>query len=169
MLQVTITTQLRLKELVDYQPESGIFTWLARPAAPAWDARYAGKRAGHVDRSGYCLITIDGHKHTAARLAWLYMTGAWPAETIDHKNCIRSDDRFENLRPASFSENLANRSAFGKSGLKGAYHNPDRGWFSCIRIGGRTIQLGRFRTAEEAHAAYVAASTRVHGEFSRTT
>ncbi len=114
-----MVTADRLKELLSYDPETGIFVW----------AKLSGRRARIGDRAGsfnlslgYRVIGIDGERHYEHRLAWLYMTGEWPSEDLDHENCDKSDNRFSNLREATDSQNLANVAnwAHNTSGLKGA-------------------------------------------------
>ena len=163
----------RLRQLLDYDSAIGIFRWRLRAGndrlTNSWNARYAGARAGSVDRQkGYVFINLNTVHVNAARLAWLYTYGRLPVETIDHINGIRADNRLANLREATVAQNSYNRRGFGRSGLKGAYRYPEHGafrWKSCIRAAGKTYQLGTFETAEEAHSAYRAAAVRLHGEF----
>jgi hypothetical protein len=127
--------------------------------------------AGGVKALGYVAIGIGGHRYLAHRLAWLYMTGGWPRRRIDHRNGTPSDNRWTNLREATGSQNISNakRHKDSSSGLKGATWESWSGkWRSTIRSNGKTYHLGRFRTPEEAHAAYCEAAIRLNGEFART-
>ena len=168
-------TVAALRERLAYDPDSGVFRWLAKPGngriTNSWNARYSGKPAGSVDptKGGYLIIKLNGLEYNASRLAYLYMRGCWPLSLMDHKNGNRSDNRWENLRPADYAQNATNRRGTASSGLKGAYRCPSKipRWFAAIRINGRNIRLGTFATAEEAHEAYVAASVREHGEYGR--
>src|SRR6516162_4941629 len=95
-------TAERLREVVTYDPATGIFTWLSRTGTDrinkAWSHRWAGLRAGYLHKSsGYWLITIDNKLYKAHRLAHLYMTGEWPAATIDHRQGRRADNRWKEL------------------------------------------------------------------------
>lgn len=116
--------------------------------------------AGSV-KHGYRCVIIDRKSYQVHRLAWLYMTGEFPAQEIDHINHDRLDNRFRNLRQASRAENTRNRKGRAKSGLKGAYGGRNDRWHS--KIGGR--YLGMFDSAEEAHAAFMNEARKLYGEF----
>jgi heme-degrading monooxygenase HmoA len=164
---MTLTAE-RLRELLAYDPAAGVFTWRVDVRGGAW------VKAGHVagtihSRDGYRQISICKVQHKAHRLAWLYVTGAWPSEQIDHVNGDRSDNRIANLREASAAGNARNarRRIDNVSGFKGAYEYRPGKWRAYINKDGRRINLGTFATPEEAHAAYVAAAQEHHGEFAR--
>jgi hypothetical protein len=164
MAKADITAQ-RLRELLDYNPETGIFTRLAHRCAAA----PAGSIAGYLNPDGYTWFMVDRETYLAHRLAWLYMTGNWPAGLIDHINGVKTDNRIENLRDVSMSVNKQNarkaRSDCRNSGgLAGAYLDRRYGgkWFSNITVSGRRKHLGYFDTPEEAHAAYLEAKRRLH-------
>src|SRR5690606_34614864 len=99
-------TQQRLKELLYYDPETGIFTRLVGRSGPR--AR-AGDVAGSDNGKGYIRIYVDGRPYKAHRLAWFYMHGEWPEE-IDHRNGERADNRLSNLRPVTRQQNNLNQS-----------------------------------------------------------
>lgn len=159
---------------VSYDPETGVF--IRREYADTKgriNIRYAGKEAGCVwrDQQGraYRQITICGVKTYAHRLAWFYMTGEW-VDLVDHQNLDGLDNRWENLRPASKSENGTNCRARrnNTTGLKGVGFDKRRQRYRAqIKYGGRNHFLGYFATAEEAHEAYRAASLANHGAFAR--
>lgn len=157
----------RLRAVLHYDPETGAFTWLQEAVR-----RPVGAPAGVITH-GYVKISIDGVKHYGHRLAWLYMTGAWPARLVDHKNGDTSDNRFTNLRSASNSENLWNRGATraNTSGFKGvtATKRLGRMWRATIKNGGKQRHLGYFKTKEEAADAYAKAAAELHGDFARLT
>lgn len=162
----TMLTQERLRELLHYDPATGIFRWRVRPAKRV----RAGDIAGHLNPNGYITIRVDGRLYYAQQLAFLYVTGEWPAGDVDHRDGVRANNRWENLRPATRSENLRNMRlrSDNRSGLKGAHYRPSRGkWQSSIRVGNRTIRLGSFDSAEAAHAAYCEAAKKYFGEFAR--
>lgn len=156
-----------LHELLSYDPETGEFTWRVNRGG----ASYAGTKAGRVNRgTGYVEIGVKGTRERAHAIAWAMMTGAWADRQIDHINCQRSDNRWVNLRLASAHENARNaqRSAANKSGFKGAsWKAKNRKWTAQISVENKKIYLGLFDTAEAAHAAYVEAARRLHGEFAR--
>lgn len=155
----------RLRELAHYDPEAGLFTWIK--------GRYgasAGTIAGCVCKtSGYRVICIDYIHYRANRLAWFYMTGEWPGELdVDHKNRIKHDDRWENLRIATRSKNMGNMATRGAntSGIPGVVWDKTRGkWRAQIRLGGRKTNLGRFDCMEQAIAKYNEAARKEFGEF----
>lgn len=148
--------QADIKALLNYDPETGIFTW--RVAMPA---SKAGAIAGRNKSNGYREIKISGRVFLAHRLAWVYVTGALPPHQIDHINGLRQDNRFANLRAVTSSENMQNQRA-----VKGAHvHKQSGTWQSSIKVNGKSIWLGKFETAEEARAAYLAAKA-IHHPFS---
>ena len=106
-------TQERLKEVLDYEPETGVFTWKQN-----YQKRFIGKRAGSFTHEGYRRITVDRKEYRAARLAWLYVHGEWPSEVIDHINRDRSDDRISNLRDVSPRVNSKNTGSVGVCWVK---------------------------------------------------
>jgi hypothetical protein len=153
----------RLRELLHYAPETGAFTWRARSRNGVQVGAVAG--CGHGE--GYWFIGIDGRRYFAHRLAWLYVHGAWPTADIDHINGVRNDNRIVNLRDVTRSVNLQNQRRAPNhnksSGLLGASFNARKlKWKSTIGVGGKPRHLGFFATAQEAHAAYVAAKRDVH-------
>lgn len=157
----------RLRALLCYDPPTGIFT---RRISTSSNAR-AGDIAGYVKKDGYLWITIGGHVYAAHRLAWLYMTGAWPCNEVDHRNLDKSDSRWLNLREATRTQNEQNKGllASNKSGLKGACWNcKHRQWRAQIHIAKKQIFLGHFNTPEAAHAAYREAAVRYFGKYART-
>lgn len=160
-----IVTYERLRELFSYDPETGHFTRLIDCGSAK-----AGARAGCKVGQGYIEITIGGRAHKAHRLAWLYMTGAWPTKDIDHKDTVKCNNAWENLREATKAQNSANCVARSSntSGFKGVFYekHKDR-WRARIEVSGRRFHLGYFRTKEQAFAAYCAAAEKHCGEFAR--
>ena len=159
-------TQPRLKELLSYDPTTGHFTWLM-----GWSRTPAGSRAGTVTRNayGYRYIMIPKRFYAAHQLAWLFMTGRWPTDEIDHINRQADDNRFVNLRECTRSQNQANigLSKANKSGIKGVHKCTKSGrWRALIKINGRIRNLGFFDDLEEAAAAYREAAAELFGEFS---
>ena len=175
---MTELTQDIVRELLDYDPATGAFTWRWRErrwfktggaktdgAWKAWNATHAGKPAFTALSSlGYRQGQICGRHCKAHRVAWLHVHGALPAE-LDHRNGVRTDNRIANLRPATRSLNHAN-IAVQRAGLKGARRKSGR-WAAQIMVSGRYIFLGMFDHEHEAHAAYVRAAKAHFGEFAR--
>jgi len=157
-----------LKELLHYDPETGIFTRI-KIGTPG-NQRYLGKPAGNLGGKNYWYICVDGRTYKAHRLAWLYMTGEWPLEQIDHINGNRSDNRFSNLRQATNAQNQQNRGLqkSNTTGHKGIHWLPrKRPWRATITCNKRRVYLGCFYTKEEAVSAYIAAMKTHHGEFAK--
>lgn len=155
----------RLRELLTYDVETGVFRW--RASRGGWGA---GRIAGRLNTDGYRRVGIDGRQYPAHHLAWLYVHGVWPPTKLDHKSTDRDDNRLENLRPASTSQNGANakRAAHNTTGFKGVSRVKANGRFAAfIKVNGRSRRVGEFDTPEEAHAAYVAAAREAFGEFAR--
>ena len=132
----------RLREILCYDPISGIFTWKERVARCV----RIGDVAGAVAKSGYRKICIKKQTFAEHRLAWLYMTGNWPENQIDHINKNKADNRFFNLREVSAKENCANRAM--KAGVSGIpYVSPSQKgsrlpWVAKKKIGGKVRNLG---------------------------
>ena len=150
----------RLKQTLSYNPETGIFTRLLQT-----NFRYpAGRPAGTLRKDGYVQIGIDGVIHQAHRLAWFYVNGVWPVETIDHINTVRSDNRIANLREATYFENAQNirrASVRNKSGLLGVSPHKSGMWRARIMKDGKS-RVTWHHTPEAAHAAYIALKTELH-------
>lgn len=158
-------TQQELKDLLDYDPLTGLFRW--HVVGQGWRRRNSNL-AGSI-KEGRVVLRIKGKMYKAHRLAWLYMTGSWPNGIMDHKNRDGTDNRFSNLREATASQSLANRMSNRKQGLKGTtFHKKGNLWNARVKKDGKEISLGYFKTAEEAHQAYKEAAIRIHGEFAFT-
>jgi hypothetical protein len=158
-------TRARLIELLDYDAGTGIFRWRS-PRGP----RPSASIAGIVDAQGYAKIVIDYKPYLAHRLAWFCMTGEWPDGTIDHANGNRDDNRFSNLRSATYSQNQwnARTRVDNSSGLKGAsFHKRAGRWMATICVNRKQHYLGLHDTPEAAHAAYCEAARKHFGEFAR--
>lgn len=153
-------TQERLKRYLNYNPETGIWTWTGlTPKSKA----IIGERAGYQRYDGYWLIGIFGRKYRSARLAFFYMKGYWPIE-VDHKNRDTSDDRWSNLREATGSQNVSNRNkqSNNTSGATGVCWDLNRHkWL--VQVNG--IFQGRFDDFDEAVAHRDIIAESVHGEF----
>lgn len=159
-----------LRTRLHYDPETGDFRWKSNPHGKRnWNSRFSGKIAGCTKTLGYRVIRIDDVLYGAHRLAFLYMTGRWPYEEVDHIDCDPSNNRWSNLREATRYDNNHNLRTHcdNISGRKGVLQN-HKGWAAKIRAFGRTYHLGTFQTPEDAHAAYQEASLRLHGAFSRS-
>lgn len=152
-----------LRDLIDYNHDTGVFTWrAARPGCRS------GDECGRVNTSGYLEIGFLGKLHHAHRLAFLYMTGEMPLQSVDHINRNKLDNRWVNLRLASQSQNMANVVVRpnNTSGFPGVTWDKDRQkWRAQIRVAGKKTNLGRFADFDDAKAAVSAAARDQWGEF----
>lgn len=152
----------RLVYLLEYDQTTGVFTW----KNPNSNAVRAGDVAGSVTSEGYVSIGVDGRSYQAHRLAWLYVHGEWPCNVIDHIDGDPANNRLENLRDVISAHNLQNvfrPQANSKSGLRGATFRPNRNrWTAQICVNRKIVHLGSFKTAEEAHRAYMTAKVSMH-------
>jgi HNH endonuclease len=141
--------QARVHELFFYDPHTGVFL-RRQPQA----SEHVGDVAGCRTSEGYWRIHVDGRSYFAHRLAWLYMTGKWPKDQIDHINLDGSDNRWGNLRGATNGQNQANSLTRGHntSGFKGAYRDTRA-------IAERSLQV----KASEIRAAFVAEVAEISG------
>lgn len=163
----------RARQLINYDPETGSFTWKLRisetqRATNIWKSRFAGQEAGVVSR-GYRLIRIDNELHAAHRIAWLIMTGSWPEDLIDHIDMNGLNNCWSNLRQATKAQNMQNRGPQknNKSGFKGIRWEATRHKYAWECRGNGIRLRGRCDTFDAAIAAYKKASAQLHGEFWR--
>lgn len=156
-----------LMEFLKYDRATGVFVWIKTSPQKNWTL---GKQAACLSNKGYVVIRIKGKTYLAHRLAWLFETGEWPADGIDHVNGIKTDNRLENLRECNQSQNLANRgkSSNNKSGWKGvSWVSSKAKWRSQICVRRQTLHLGYFDDVKEAAESYIFAALEHHGEYAR--
>ena len=162
-----ILSQEYLKSLLHYVPETGVFTWKV-----AHSGRVQSRDcAGNLTKLGYVRISIDGYRYMAHLLAWLYMTGEALARGIDHRDTVRSNNAWNNLRRATQSQqNMnANLRSDNQCGAKGVCRRQNGKYAAQIRLPGEARQrwLGTFDTVEEASAAYWSMAIVHFGDFAR--
>lgn len=153
-------TQERLKYVFSYNPETGLFTRLVAISRKS----KVGEIVGTINKNGYTVIRLDNETNYCHRLAWLYMTGSYPTNHIDHINGNRSDNRFCNLRDVLEQinhQNIRKPHKDSKSGFIGVTKDKKK-WASYIYINGKQTRIGSFNTPEEAHAAYIEAKRVCH-------
>ena len=118
-------TAARLRELVSYNCETGAFFRLIA---------LKGGKVGTVDlvasKNGYVYLSVDGKKYLAHRLAWLWVRGVWPVNDTDHINCIRTDNRFANLRDVERHVNNQNRAGTRSDNKSSGMSRFSSGWIS---------------------------------------
>jgi hypothetical protein len=161
------TTAERLRHLVDYIPATGLFLYRNR-----FHKKFNGTVIETRPCGGYLRIKIDGTLFAAHRLAWLYMTGEWPVDTIDHIDLDKSNNQWTNLREATRSENKANsrKRKDSTNPHKGVSWRPrQKKWQATVTRAGQRHHLGYFLTACEASAAYERAAVGLYGEFARAS
>ena len=148
----------RLRSLLSYDAESGAFRWLESRGRTAKAGQIAGTRI-----QGRICIKIDGRPYYAHRLAFLYVTGSWPTEEVDHIDGNSANNAWLNLRRCSRAHNMQNKkvSKRNKAGLLGVSKHGDA-WQSTIRMGGKHYHLGRFGSPADAHEAYIRAKREIH-------
>jgi len=163
----------RLRQLLTYQPETGLFFWNVESRSGFNDSvvnHLPGDEAGTPRKSdGRIVIRIEGRTYLRYRLAWLWMAGQWPLGEIDHRDGDPTNDKFENLREATrtFNQQNMRRPIKTKRSSKylGVFANKTGGskpWRAAIQDRGRQIWLGAFATEEEARDAYLSAKRRLH-------
>lgn len=149
-----LLTQEKLKGLLHYAPDTGVFTWVAD-----------GRIVGTLNDQGYFRIRVDGRLHYSHRLAWLYMTGNCPTGDVDHQDRDRKNNKWSNLREATRGENHQNKSkqSNNRSGHIGVcFHSASQQWEARITRNRQRTYLGLFATPELASDAYQAAKKQIH-------
>jgi hypothetical protein len=154
-----------LELMFSYDPQEGVFRHKTyrgpRPRGP-------GSIVGTAMAHGYVMITVCQKKFTAHRLAWLWMTGKWPIDEIDHINGIRDDNRFSNLREASRSQNGQNGGirSTNKTGRIGVHFDRSRKKFVAdIMMNGKRVFRRRYNALDVAVAARARKEVELFGEF----
>lgn len=161
-------TVSRIREVLDFYPESGELVWIKKISANT----VLGSIAGTVASGGYMQVGIDKRIYRYHHIVWFLFYGKWPASELDHINGDRKDNRVCNLRESDRSTNLANTKtpANNTSGFKGVLFCRDKKskrWRACIGVNNKTVHLGYFDTAQSAHEAYATAAVKYFGQFAR--
>ena len=163
-------TQAQLKGMLNYLPSTGDFFWRK---CPGFNKGFRdGTKAGSK-RDRYYVIQINGRAYQAGIIAWVWMTGEYPKNKIDHRDRDTFNNRWLNLREATHSQNNANRIfrkrkqnlPRGVSQIKRPY-KVSKPYEAAIKVNKKSIWLGLYKTPEEAHSAYLAAAKKHFGEFS---
>ena len=177
MTNATIPSPELLRKLLRYEPDTGRLFWLERPpemfsshrACNAWNARFSGKESFiTLDTKGYCMGGILNKSYRLHRIAFTIYHGFWPYALIDHVDGNKTNNKIQNLREATASQNSCNRKATinGKSKFLGVYwHSHDKRWRAKLKSNGKQFHLGNFTCEIKAAKAYDAAAIKFHGEF----
>lgn len=162
-------SQKELKEFLRYDPDTGVFTWI-KTRSNRWKP---GRQAGCIDGNGYWQIRISGILLLAHRAAFIYMTGDCP-KYVDHIDGNKINNKWENLRPCTKSENAFNKPNRIKSysGIKNVSFDPRiNRWYVRLKTNGRIRSFGGYGSLELAELVAFEAREKFHGEFAnhRTT
>jgi len=153
-------TQERLKTLLSYDAETGVFTNKTHRTRAK-----IGQPAGALTSEGYTAFQIDGKKIYAHRAVWLYVYGKWPENEIDHINQNRNDNRLCNLREADRFTNAANtgKHLTNTSGHKGVtFHARNKKWQVQMRARNKTFYVGQYDLLADAVQARAIAEIFLH-------
>lgn len=149
-------TPEELRDLIDYNPDTGAFTWRERHddgdrATRSFNSSHAGRPVYLEPHRGYQRLSIGRKRYKAHRVAWAIHYGKWPEDQIDHINGVRDDNRIANLRAATNAENARNRRLpdYSMSGVLGIAWDKRR-WLWRVTIGNR--HLGSFESFRDAYA-----------------
>lgn len=163
-----------LRECFDLDVPTGLIWWKRRPLShfktkrgySIFNSSYAGRPADqYITNAGYRQVRVSGRLYLVHRIVWKMIHGSDPAKLLDHINGVRIDNSPGNLREVNDSQNAFNSVAPSGKPLKGASLHWNGSYRAQIMKDRKHIHLGLFKTPEEAHAAYVAAAKKLHGEF----
>lgn len=156
----------KLLRTLDYNTITGIFTWKIRPCRNS--TAQVGDIAGTLRRDGYVLLSFNKKRYFAHRLAWFYVTGNWPINTVDHKDSRKNHNWFSNLREATRNEQEHNQvlRVTNTSGVKGiSWSKHAKKWHSYIWLNGKRIYSEHFINKDDAILAVESARINYHKDF----
>lgn len=156
-----ILTQAIVKELLDYDPLTGILTWKHRSKKwflsdqfwKSWNVKHAGKPAlSYGNKKGRQSGGVLGKQYYAYHIIWLWMTGSWPDPGIDHEDQNPGNNRWVNLKEKTQAENCKNQSmrSHNTSGVTGVQLTPNGTYVAAITVNKKVIRLGFYKTIEQA-------------------
>lgn len=157
-------TQAELKKCLFYNPDTGVFTRIKTTSSNAKE----GDIAGWLHHSGYLYISVQNRVFGAHRLAWLYMTGAFPAGVMDHRNQIKFDNRWKNLRECTQGQNQLNtpKRKHNTTGYKGVvFRKASKKYQAAVKKDGRYYHAGVYDCKHEAALAYNLKAKELYGSF----
>jgi hypothetical protein len=154
---------VKLTDYIQYDPDTGVFTY-----KQPWKGKRVGDKVGFVTPQGYVVVTFNGEKYLAHRLAWYLTYGQWPKQPLDHINQVKDDNRLCNLRECTHQENAWNRKkqSNNKSGIKGvSWNEKNQRWVAQIKDHGVPVYLGSFKNKVDAGFAYQTYAAKMRGEY----
>lgn len=178
MAKKPLPTPEQLRQLLRYDPETGRLFWKCRPddnpntlrrIVRNWNARFAGKEAFTSTRSdGYKVGMVGNRTFRAHRVIWAMVHSEWPEGEIDHIDCDRANNRIDNLRAASRTQNAHNYAGRGSSKYRGVcWDQQNKKWACQIAIAGKQTRIGRFQSEIEAALAYDRAATEHFKDYAK--
>lgn len=153
-------TQERLKELLTYMPDTGEWLWNRTKGRMV-----KGGKADFVHTTGYFAVRVDNERYHSHRLAFLYMTGKWPKSLVDHRNRVKLDNRWSNLREATVGQNRCNAKYKSKLGIKGVFKSRSK-YRVLLQENGKLSSFGSFPSTEEAEEVSRLQQNRIQEDFS---
>ena len=159
-------TYSELNKLLSYEPDTGVFTWLVDGGSRRRSGNVAGQSDIIVNK--YRSVRIGSKFYQLHRVAWCLKTGEWPEKQIDHKNGVKGDNRWDNLRLATNGQNTFNTpvSKRNTSGCKGVcWMKKEKTWRANIMVNGVVHKLGYHKSLDDAVAARRAAEARLLGDW----
>ncbi|WP_372711957.1 HNH endonuclease [Hyphomicrobium sp.] len=164
-------TAAYVQSILHYDPATGIFTWRERSdRSQQWNGRFAGRVAGSIGTNGYIYIDIQGRATLAHRIAWLLVHGALPSSHIDHINMVTDDNRIDNLRAATVSQNFFNKGKTSRntSGLKCIYFDKQsQKWCFDLKVNRKRVARYKSKCRADVYLRYVVALDKHVGKFGR--
>ncbi len=161
---MTDITAEEVRKRLRYDEETGLLHWVE----PLSSRVKVGDPVISIRADGYIQVGICGRRFMAHRVIWLLVTGRWPNGILDHKDGVRTNNRWNNLREVSASGNSQNMrrahrdTKHGLLGVSFIQNRKSKPFRSEIRVDGKPMRLGTFATPEEAHAAYLNAKRKFH-------
>lgn len=163
--RTALPSQDYLHRIFDYDAATGQLIWRRREdRRDNWNAVWPGRVAGTLRNDGYICVNIDRKQYAAHRIIWKWVSGDDPVEEIDHVDGVKTNNRFLNLRGATFAENRQNSASRGPF-KKGVYQNRHGAFVAQIKQEDKHWYLGCFTSESEAHAAYAGAARVLFGDF----
>lgn len=151
MKPINDLTAKEVRDIFNYNPDIGLLTWCVYRKG----TKGIGKEAGNPQNKGYRQVHINYKRYLVHRIIWLFVTGAWPEEEIDHINGIRDDNRWNNLRQVTAYENKKNSKRYknNTSGVTGVSWNDKQSkWVAYIHVNNKMNHFGFFANKSDAIA-----------------